>query len=69
VDLETKTTGQALSYKMGELKIWELRRKAEKEFGNKFDVRVFHNEVLRDGEVPLYVLETKINEWISSKKS
>ncbi len=60
--------GQALAYKIGELKIQELRAKAEKELGDKFDIRQFHAEVLKDGSVPLDVLEAKIDRWIASKK-
>lgn len=60
--------GQALAYKIGELKIQELRRKAEKELGPKFDVREFHAEVLKDGSVALDVLQQKIDRWIASKK-
>ncbi|GAB3386514.1 DUF885 family protein [Lysobacter fragariae] len=60
--------GQALAYKIGELKIQELRHRAEKELGGKFDIREFHAEVLRDGAVPLSVLENKIDRWIASKK-
>ena len=60
--------GQALAYKIGELKIKELRAKAEKELGPKFDIREFHAEVLKDGLVPLEVLEAKIDRWIASKK-
>lgn len=60
--------GQALAYKIGELKIQQLRAKSEKELGSKFDVRQFHAEVLKDGSVPLDVLEAKIDRWIASKK-
>ena len=60
--------GQALAYKIGELKIKELRAKAEKELGGQFDTRGFHAEVLKDGSVPLDVLEAKIDAWISSRK-
>ena len=60
--------GQALSYKIGQLKIRELRAKAEKELGTKFDISQFHNEVLEPGCVPLALLEDKINAWISANK-
>ncbi|WP_299627854.1 DUF885 domain-containing protein [uncultured Tenacibaculum sp.] len=60
--------GQALSYKIGQLKIRELRAKAKKELGNKFDIRQFHNKVLETGCIPLALLEDKIDKWISSLK-
>ena len=61
--------GQACSYKMGQLKIEELRRKAENELGNKFDIRYFHDEVLCDGGITLPILENKIDTFISQHKS
>ncbi len=62
--------GQALAYKIGQLKILELRHKAEKELGDKFKIGEFHNQVLETGCVPLELLENKIDKWISdSKKS
>jgi uncharacterized protein (DUF885 family) len=60
--------GQALAYKMGELKIKELRAKATKELGDRFDVRKFHNAVLDDGPLPLDLLENRINVWIAEQK-
>jgi uncharacterized protein (DUF885 family) len=59
--------GQALAYKTGELKIQELRRRAEQKLGVKFDIREFHAEVLKDGSVPLDVLDGKIERWIEGK--
>lgn len=60
--------GQALSYKIGQLKIRELRAKAKEELGEQFDIKEFHNEVLETGCIPLALLEAKINNWIASKK-
>ena len=61
--------GQACSYKMGQLKIEELRRKAENELGDKFDIRYFHDEVLCDGGITLPILENKIDTFIAQHKS
>ncbi len=60
--------GQALSYKIGQLKIIELRNKAQKEMGNKFDIKKFHEIVLESGVMPLALLEKKVNNWIQLKK-
>ena len=59
---------QALGYKIGQLKIIELREKARKELGEKFDIRKFHDEVLGGGALPLDVLEQRINTWIGKQK-
>jgi uncharacterized protein (DUF885 family) len=59
---------QALSYKLGELKIWELRAKAEKELGDRFDLRTFHDALLANGSVPLNVLEKLIDIYIQENK-
>ena len=61
--------GQACSYKMGQLKIEELRSKAENELGNNFDIRLFHDEVLCDGGITLPILENKIDTFIVQHKS
>ena len=58
--------GQALSYKIGQLKIRELRSKAEKKLGEKFDIKIFHEKVLESGCIPLELLEEKIEKWIGS---
>ncbi|MFZ3213730.1 MAG: DUF885 domain-containing protein, partial [Terriglobales bacterium] len=55
---------QALSYKIGQLKILELRERARQQLGDKFDLRAFHDQVLGAGALPLNVLETRINEWV-----
>lgn len=60
--------GQALSYKIGQLKIRELRNKATQALGNQFDVRVFHQKVLESGCLPLAFLEDKIDHWIHDHK-
>ena len=60
--------GQALAYKIGQLKILELREKAQKTLGSRFDIRRFHDAVLGAGALPLDVLETRIDAWIAAEK-
>jgi uncharacterized protein (DUF885 family) len=60
---------QALSYKVGALKIQELRARAEQALGKNFDIREFHAQVLNTGGIPLAILEQKIDRWIASQKS
>ena len=73
-EVETETDryiswpAQALSYELGYLKIRELRARAEKELGEKFDVRTFHDAVLKNGAVPLPVLEQQIGRFIAAEK-
>lgn len=59
--------GQALAYKIGQLKIAELRARAQERLGNRFDVRDFHTEILKDGALPLDVLEAKIDRWLEGR--
>lgn len=61
------TPGQALSYKIGQLKIRELRTRAETKLGDTFSVTEFHNQVLNSGSLPLVLLEAKIDNWINSQ--
>jgi len=61
------TPGQALSYKIGQLKIRELRTKTETKLGDKFRITEFHNQVLNSGSLPLVLLEAKIDNWINSQ--
>ena len=69
IDRYISWPGQALSYKLGEIKIKELRQKAETELGEDFDVREFHHAILEYGSVPLAVLEKNIERFIQQKKT
>jgi uncharacterized protein (DUF885 family) len=69
VDRYIAWPGQALAYKIGQLKILELRNKAEKKLGDKYDIKDFHHEVLKRGSLPLDILEFYINEWIDESLS
>ena len=70
VDRYIAWPGQALAYKVGQLKILELRELAQKELGPKFDIREFHDVVLRNGTIPLDILEKQVRDWIAqSRKS
>jgi uncharacterized protein (DUF885 family) len=60
---------QALSYKLGQLKIRELRERARKELGAKFDIRTFHDEMINGGTLPLDLLEARTDKWIAEQKS
>jgi uncharacterized protein (DUF885 family) len=68
VDRYISWPGQALSYKIGELKIIELRQRAEKELAEKFDIRLFHDAILANGSIPLDVLERQIDQFIEQQK-
>ena len=69
IDRYISWPGQALSYKMGELTIKRLRKMAEQELAESFDLRDFHDQVLKNGSMPLSMLEVLINEYIADKKA
>jgi uncharacterized protein (DUF885 family) len=69
VDRYITWPGQALSYKIGQLAMWRLRREAEKRLGDQFDIRAFHDLVLGLGPVPLGALETEVGRWIGRPDS
>ena len=61
--------GQALAYKLGELKLKELRARATAELGNKFDIRSFPDEIVWNGALPLSILDRQINNWIAAEQA
>ena len=67
VDRYINWPGQALAYKIGQMKILELRHKSEQVLGDQFDIKEFHNEILKRGALPLLTLELFIDEWLASK--
>jgi uncharacterized protein (DUF885 family) len=69
VDRYIAWPAQALSYKLGQMKILELRERAKRELGDRFDIRAFHDAILKDGALPLDELEKKMDGWIASSKA
>ena len=69
VDRYVAWPSQALAYKIGQLKILELRDRAKKELGAKFDIRAFHDQVIDTGALPLDVLDERVTAWIATQKA
>jgi prolyl oligopeptidase len=68
VDRYIALPGQALAYKIGQIRISELRRRAQEQLGPRFDPRAFHTEILAGGSLPLGVLEARVERWIEARK-
>jgi uncharacterized protein (DUF885 family) len=68
IDRYISWPGQALSYKLGEYTIWQLRHEAEQRLGEKFDIRAFHDYVLGLGSVTLEILQDQVRAWIASRE-
>lgn len=66
IDRYITNAGQACAYKVGELKLQELRGRATRKLGDRFDIRHFHDQVLDTGALPLDVLEAKIDRWLAA---
>ena len=69
IDRYISWPAQALSYKLGEIRIWELRREAEEALGADFDIRAFHDAILALGSVPLGVLSKEIERWVATQQA
>lgn len=68
IDRYLVTPAQALGYKIGQLKIAELRARAEQQLGDAFDIKAFHDQILVNGPMPLEVLDREIDRWIAAQK-
>ena len=69
VDRYIAWPGQALAYKVGQMKILELRDRAKAKLGNRFDIRAFHDQVLGNGALPLDILEIEVNRWLDYRNN
>jgi uncharacterized protein (DUF885 family) len=67
IDRYIDNPGQALAYKLGQLKLLELRNRARHALGERFDIRTYHDEILSHGSVPLSVLEKIVDDWIAAQ--